>query len=84
MSQASTQVKLYFLLLILLVPALTVSVKHSKHRKQRGQENIIINDPETVADTIYHNGTIITVNDAQPQANAIAVKDYFILAVGSW
>jgi predicted amidohydrolase YtcJ len=34
------------------------------------------------ADTIYVNGTIITVNDQQPTAEAVAVKDGRILAVG--
>ncbi len=36
-----------------------------------------------VADSIYTGGTIITVNDAQPTAQAVAVKDGKILAVGS-
>ncbi|WP_405238102.1 amidohydrolase [Lentisalinibacter orientalis] len=35
------------------------------------------------ADTIYHNGTIITVDDARPAAEAVAVRDGRILAVGS-
>jgi predicted amidohydrolase YtcJ len=35
-----------------------------------------------VADTIYTGGTIVTVNDAQPTANALAVKNGTILAVG--
>jgi predicted amidohydrolase YtcJ len=35
------------------------------------------------ADAIYHGGTIITVNDAANTAEAIAVKDGRILAVGS-
>lgn len=34
------------------------------------------------ADVIYHNGTILTINDQQPQAQAVAVKDGRILAVG--
>jgi predicted amidohydrolase YtcJ len=34
------------------------------------------------ADAIYHNGTILTINDAQPTAEAVAVKDGKILAVG--
>src|SRR5262245_57633629 len=38
---------------------------------------------ESVADTIYTNGEIITVNDAQPSAEAVAVKDEKILAVGA-
>jgi predicted amidohydrolase YtcJ len=36
-----------------------------------------------VADTIYQNGAIITVNDAAPTAEAVAVKDGKILAVGT-
>ena len=35
------------------------------------------------ADTIYRDGNIITINDAQPSAQAIAIKDGLILAVGS-
>jgi predicted amidohydrolase YtcJ len=38
--------------------------------------------PWDVAATIYTGGTIVTVNDAQPTADAIAVKDGKILAVG--
>ncbi|MBH8561737.1 amidohydrolase family protein [Nostoc sp. CENA67] len=38
---------------------------------------------QAIADTIYINGEIITVNDAQPTAEAVAVKDGKILAVGS-
>ena len=36
-----------------------------------------------VADTIYHGGDIITVNDAAPAAEALAVKDGKILAIGT-
>jgi hypothetical protein len=35
------------------------------------------------ADTIYTGGDIVTVNDAQPSAEAVAVKDGRILAVGT-
>lgn len=35
------------------------------------------------ADSIYFGGDIITVNDAQPTAEAIAIKDGKIVAVGS-
>ena len=38
--------------------------------------------PEQVADAIYSGGPIVTVNDAQPSAEALAVKDGRILAVG--
>ena len=34
------------------------------------------------ADAIYHNGTILTINDTQPTAEAVAVKDGKILVVG--
>jgi predicted amidohydrolase YtcJ len=36
-----------------------------------------------IADTIYHNGTILTINDGQPRVEAVAVKDGKILAVGA-
>ena len=39
--------------------------------------------PATLADTIYLGGPIITINDAQPLAEAVAVKDGKILAVGT-
>src|SRR5512137_858695 len=38
---------------------------------------------QQVADTIYVGGDIVTINDAQPTAEALAVKDGRILAVGS-
>src|SRR5262249_30287781 len=38
---------------------------------------------EAVADAIYTNGEVITVNDARPSAEAVAVKDGKILAVGA-
>jgi predicted amidohydrolase YtcJ len=34
------------------------------------------------ADTIYQNGSILTIDDARPKAEAVAVKDGKILAVG--
>ena len=39
--------------------------------------------PAVVADSIYAGGPIVTVNDAQPNAEALAVKDGKILALGS-
>lgn len=38
---------------------------------------------EQAADTIYTGGDIVTVNDAQPTAEAVAVKDGKIVAVGA-
>ena len=40
-------------------------------------------EPQTVADVIYAGGPIITANDAQPTAEAVAVSDGTILFVGS-
>ena len=39
--------------------------------------------PQQVADLIYVGGDIVTVNNAQPTAEAVAVKDGHILAVGA-
>jgi predicted amidohydrolase YtcJ len=39
--------------------------------------------PRTSADAIYYGGDIVTMNDAQPTVEAIAVKDGKILMVGS-
>ena len=38
---------------------------------------------QAAADTIYVGGDIVTINDAQPTAEALAVKDGKILAVGA-
>ncbi len=38
---------------------------------------------QDIADTIYTGGPIVTMNDDQPTAEAVAVKDGRILAVGS-
>ena len=37
---------------------------------------------ETTADMIFYGGTVVTVNEKQPQVTALAVKDGTILAVG--
>ncbi|WP_332872530.1 amidohydrolase [Pontibaca salina] len=37
---------------------------------------------QEIADTIYSGGPILTINDSQPSAEAVAVKDGRILAVG--
>lgn len=41
-----------------------------------------MSEAQEVADTIYTGGPILTVNDAQPSAEAVAVKDGRVLAVG--
>jgi hypothetical protein len=40
------------------------------------------NVAELIADKVYLNGKIITVNDAQPKAQAVAIKDGSIIYVG--
>ena len=40
-------------------------------------------DTSSTADAIYVGGPIVTINDVQPDAEALAVKDGKILAVGS-
>jgi predicted amidohydrolase YtcJ len=40
-------------------------------------------DPTVVADAIYSRGPIVTMSDAQPTAEALAVKDGKILAAGA-
>ncbi len=44
---------------------------------------LIRSDTTDSADVIYYNATVITMNDAQPSAQAIAVRNGRILAVGS-
>ena len=41
------------------------------------------NEPREVADLVLTGGTVVTVNDAQPVAEALAIADGRILAVGS-
>jgi len=49
-----------------------------------GNEGISENDQdEEQINTIFYNGNIITMNEGQPIAHALAVKDGFIEAVGS-
>jgi predicted amidohydrolase YtcJ len=47
------------------------------------QSSSLIGQANATADIIYINAEVITVNDSQPTAEAVAVKDGKILAVGS-
>ena len=38
---------------------------------------------DVIADTVYTNGKIYTVNEAQPWVDAVAIKDGKFIAVGS-
>lgn len=60
--------------LLIILLALTIS-SCSKSAPPESSNNM--------ADSIYVGGTIITINDAQPSAEAIAVKDGKIVAVGT-
>lgn len=44
---------------------------------------VFASDNFSAADIIFHNGTILTINDDLPKAEAVAIKDGKILAVGS-
>jgi predicted amidohydrolase YtcJ len=61
-------------LLLVISTVLFLSIAQAQTQKS------IEND---VADTIYRNGKIYTVNEAQPWADAVAIKDGKFLAVGS-
>jgi predicted amidohydrolase YtcJ len=50
---------------------------------EAGTSSAALVPAEQAADTIYSGGYIVTVNDAQPSAEAVAVKDGRILAVGA-
>lgn len=40
------------------------------------------NSSGNVADTIFYGGTVVTVNEKQPETSAVAIKDGNIIAVG--
>ena len=40
-------------------------------------------NPDNFADTIIINGVIATMNDAQPEAEALAIKDGMIIKIGT-
>ena len=50
--------------------------------KAQDQKETTVSNPE-YADVIFHNGNLVTMADQQPAAQAIAIKDDIILAVGS-
>ena len=45
-------------------------------------QSLALAAPVTPADAIYTGGTIVTVNEFQPQAEAVAVRGGRIVAVG--
>ena len=66
--------------IVILVLALLVSAGCSKAGKQGAAT---AGDQNASADVAYTNGKIYTVNDAQPWAEAVAIKDGKFLLVGS-
>jgi len=75
-------------LMLLGTGSLLATVAISDHGKalaqtQKSSNNQLTISQVPIADTIYQNGQVITINDAQPTAESIAVKDGKILAVGS-
>ena len=71
MSKQNKKHSFYFPLLYLLVSSLLITACNNSKE---------ITNP---ADAIYHNGTILTMEDAQKQVEAVAIKDGKILSVGS-
>jgi predicted amidohydrolase YtcJ len=55
---------------------------NSQDSPENQAKNTLLVNGNPFADSIYLNGTIITVNDQQPQAEAVAVKNGRILEVG--
>ncbi len=47
------------------------------------QDKSFSNDKKNIADTIYLNGNIHTVDINQPRAEAIAIKDGLFLKIGA-
>jgi hypothetical protein len=66
-----------------LVAALIVSAGCSRKSDAPTPDATAVVPAEQAADTIYAGGDVVTVNDAQPAAEAVAVKDGRILAVGN-
>lgn len=66
----------------LLVPLALLAIAGILSFGQTGTRSPQGGSAET-ADSIYQNGTIITINDSQPRAEAVAVKEGRILAIGS-
>jgi predicted amidohydrolase YtcJ len=59
----------------------TIALGESSHSAQ--PDNTQVANKTPFADVIYLNGIVITVNDQQPQAEAVAVQNGRILAVGT-
>ncbi len=56
------------------------SAPHPPRRRRRSRQPPT--SPRLVADAIYHNGVIVTMDDAAPAAQAVALGGTKILAVG--
>lgn len=67
---------------LLLIAVLVGAIGCSREESASGTNPAAVETP-TMADTVYTNGSIYTVNEAQPWAEAVAIKDGRFLVVGS-
>jgi len=69
--------------LIILINAGCGQQKSTQPMAEKKSEAVESTAAITAADTIYTGGNIITINDALPNAEAVAVKDGKIIALGN-
>jgi len=68
--------------ILTLIVAITISLAGCSPADQSAAESTKT-DASDAADTVYTNGRFYTVNDAQPWAEAVAIKDGKFVVVGS-
>jgi predicted amidohydrolase YtcJ len=68
---------------LLAVVAFATGCSGKDGQQDASQPAAAMADAAQAADAIYFGGDIVTINDAQPTVEALAVKDGRILAVGS-
>jgi len=87
-STTMNQVKgIVFLLFMLLLAACMTPESETSVYIEDGSNNnylpMLLKSPNDITDVVYTNGAIYTVNPNQPWAQAVAVRDGVILAVGT-
>ena len=68
---------------ILILVFLSACSPAGNDAPQKSEEQAVMAEPAVVADTVYTNGRIYTVDEARPWAEAVAIKDGKFLVVGS-
>lgn len=68
---------------IVIVALATAALISLAACERKAPDSAAVADSKAAADTIYFNGSIITMNDAVPFAEALAEKDGRIIALGS-